>query len=70
VNLLGRVKVKRCAEGERLYQKWLAALEKHVTSEIYFAMQSYYFHKNGIRNYEGEIQVAGCQGCGFTTKEN
>jgi len=42
------VVIDRCAVGQRLYEEWTEAMESHDLMLIYFSMQNYFFHKNGM----------------------
>jgi hypothetical protein len=64
-----QIKVAHCPEGERLHQAWVSAIELHVPSLIYSAMQDYFVHKNGVRNCMGFVTILGCRQCRFEEKE-
>lgn len=70
IALLGKVQVSRCAEGERLYQNWSAALETHSQNIIYAAMEAYFCHKNGILDCDWKLIEPGCRECKFVEKDD
>jgi len=40
--------IDRCPTGQRLYDEWTEAMASHEPILIYFTMQEYFFHKNGM----------------------
>jgi hypothetical protein len=64
-----KIQMVHCPEGERLYKAWLYAMELHEPSLIYKKMKDYFTHKNGVRNYMGEVKILGCRQCRFEEKE-
>lgn len=63
------VKVKRCAEGEKLYQEIGTALETHSPSQIFGAVKEYFMHKNGLMTKLGNVISTGCKQCRFVGKD-
>lgn len=57
--------IRRCNEGERLYQAWCDALRLCAQVGSMDEMRAYYTHKNGVTDKNGKVVRAGCEMCRF-----